>query len=135
MSKIVQTMDFHKGKILFVNDRMEHTVFCFTLIISSSGNVWSSSKPVFLPFRAFCVQGPQNLMFVRPCVRVSVRPSVCPSRSPDLRLFDQLERRNCRGNEKKREKSSENEETVEKSREKWFGNGSVPNPSDYHNLT
>ena len=27
----------------------------------------------FLPFRAFCVEGPQNLMFVRPCVR----PSVC----------------------------------------------------------
>ena len=70
-------------------------------------------------------------MFVRPCVRLSV----CLSRSPDLRLFGQLERRNCRENEKKREKSSENEETVEKSREKWFGHGSIPSPSDYRNLT
>ena len=31
-----------------------------------------------LPFRAFCVEGPQNLMFVRPSVRPCVRPSVCP---------------------------------------------------------
>ena len=71
---------------------------------------------------------------VRPSVCLSVRPSVCLSRSPDLRLFGQLERRNCRENEKKREKSSENEETVEKSREKWFGHGSIPSPSDYCNL-
>ena len=40
-----------------------------------------------LPFRAFCVQGPQNLMFVRPSVcpcpsvRLSVRLSVTLSRS------------------------------------------------------
>ena len=34
---------------------------------------------LLLPFRAFCVEGPQNLMFVRPCVRPSVvcRLSVC----------------------------------------------------------
>ena len=42
------------------------------------------SATAFLPFRAFCVEGPQNLMFVRPSVcpsvRVSVRVSVCPSR-------------------------------------------------------
>ena len=31
-------------------------------------------------------------------------------------------------------KSSANEETVEKSREKWFGHGSIPNPSDYRKL-
>ncbi len=30
-----------------------------------------------LPFRAFCVEGPQNLMFVRPCVCLSVCLSVC----------------------------------------------------------
>ena len=51
---------------------------------------------VFLPFRAFCVEGPQNLMFVRPCVRPSVCClSVCLSRFPtgigpipDLSQFD-----------------------------------------------
>ena len=76
-------------------------------------------------------------MFVRPsvCLSVSVSVRPCLSRSPDLRLFGQLERRNCRENEKKREKSSENEETVEKSREKWFGHGSIPSPSDYRDLT
>ena len=84
---------------------------------------------LLLPFRAFCVQGPQNLMFVRPCV------CPCPSRSLDLLVFGQLKRRNCRENEKYREKSSENEETVEKSREKWLAHGPILNPSDYHNLT
>lgn len=50
-----------------------------------------------LPFRAFCVEGPQNLMFVRPCVCPSVCPSVCLSgvchafligSIPDLSQFD-----------------------------------------------
>ena len=88
-----------------------------------------------IPRRAFCVV---DLKFGRCSVSVwigclSVCLSVCHALH-DRRLFGQLERRNCRGIEKKREKSSENEETVEKSREKWFGNGSVPNPSDYDNL-
>ena len=36
----------------------------------------------FLPFRAFCVEGPQNLMFVRPSVRLSVRPCTLKSDFP-----------------------------------------------------
>ena len=38
---------------------------------------------ILLPFRAVCVEGPQNLMFVRPCVcLLSVRVSVTLS-DPD----------------------------------------------------
>ena len=70
-----------------------------------------------MPFRAFCVEGPQNLMFVRPCVCC---PSVTLSRSSPLWSA------RAKKLSRKREKTflkSENDETVEKSREKWFSPG------------
>ena len=38
-----------------------------------------------LPFRAFCVEGPQNLMFVRPCVRPCLSiPLIHPTYKSDV---------------------------------------------------
>ena len=58
-----------------------------TLLHWLSSRVCQPSCSILLPFRAFCVEGPQNLMFVRPCVCLSVCVSVChASRSGSVRF-------------------------------------------------